>query len=309
MARCACRFQGVPARYPAKGRLGLVHPAGRPTWPCRLDARRGAAIARALRAVMHGSAGRPLTLAHSDQSLDGYIATASGDSYYVTGPDNVRHLHRLRALCGRDRRRRRHRRARRSAAHGAPRRRHEPGSRRARSVGPTRCTPPRIQRRRRADARRACRGRHCAGAGQLRDSARAGQRRRTWARRAARAAARARVVVRVRRRRRVDGVAISRSRVARSTARRDRAARDGLRPGGFTLPARERIADCLRPAHRVFAMGGDVLFDCDLRASAPPATGPSGALDARDLGANGRRASLRSRRARASARSAQSPPR
>ena len=37
-------------------------------------------------------------IAHLGQSLDGYIATASGDSYYVTGPDNVRHLHRLRAL-------------------------------------------------------------------------------------------------------------------------------------------------------------------------------------------------------------------
>ena len=43
-------------------------------------------------------AGRPLTIAHLGQSLDGFIATASGDSYYVTGPDNVRHLHRLRAL-------------------------------------------------------------------------------------------------------------------------------------------------------------------------------------------------------------------
>ena len=41
---------------------------------------------------------RGLTIAHLGQSLDGYIATASGDSYYVTGPDNVRHLHRLRAL-------------------------------------------------------------------------------------------------------------------------------------------------------------------------------------------------------------------
>ena len=41
---------------------------------------------------------RPLTIAHLGQSLDGYIATKSGDSYYVTGPDNVRHLHRLRAL-------------------------------------------------------------------------------------------------------------------------------------------------------------------------------------------------------------------
>src|SRR5262245_55158409 len=41
---------------------------------------------------------RPLTFAQLGQSLDGHIATASGDSYYVTGPDNVRHLHRLRAL-------------------------------------------------------------------------------------------------------------------------------------------------------------------------------------------------------------------
>ena len=45
---------------------------------------------------------------------------------------------------------------------------------------------------------------------------------------------------------------------------------------GLTLPARERIADCLRPAHRVFTMGGDVLFDCDLRAAATAP--PSGTL-------------------------------
>jgi hypothetical protein len=46
---------------------------------------------------------------------------------------------------------------------------------------------------------------------------------------------------------------------------------------GLTLPARDRIAECLRPAHRVFTMGGDVLFDCDLRASAPTAVA-TGAL-------------------------------
>jgi hypothetical protein len=32
----------------------------------------------------------------------------------------------------------------------------------------------------------------------------------------------------------------------------------------------------LRPAHRVFTMGGDVLFDCDLRAAA--VAPPSGTL-------------------------------
>jgi len=33
------------------------------------------------------------------------------------------------------------------------------------------------------------------------------------------------------------------------------------------LGARDRLRDCLRPGYRVFRMGGDVLFDCDLRAS------------------------------------------
>ena len=40
---------------------------------------------------------------------------------------------------------------------------------------------------------------------------------------------------------------------------------------GLTLAARDKIAECLRPQHRVFALGGDVLFDCDLRATAPAA--------------------------------------
>lgn len=39
------------------------------------------------------------TVGHLGQSLDGCIATADGDSCYVTGPANIRHLHRMRALC------------------------------------------------------------------------------------------------------------------------------------------------------------------------------------------------------------------
>jgi riboflavin-specific deaminase-like protein len=42
---------------------------------------------------------RPLTIGHLGQSLDGFIATPSGDSQTVTGDDNIIHLHRLRALC------------------------------------------------------------------------------------------------------------------------------------------------------------------------------------------------------------------
>jgi len=41
----------------------------------------------------------PITVAHLGQSLDGFIATPSGESTFVTGPENILHLHRLRALC------------------------------------------------------------------------------------------------------------------------------------------------------------------------------------------------------------------
>lgn len=40
-----------------------------------------------------------VVIAHLGQSLDGRIATVTGDSFYVTGPENIAHLHRLRALC------------------------------------------------------------------------------------------------------------------------------------------------------------------------------------------------------------------
>ncbi len=43
---------------------------------------------------------RPVTVGHLGQSLDGFIATHSGDSQFVTGEGNIAHLHRMRALCG-----------------------------------------------------------------------------------------------------------------------------------------------------------------------------------------------------------------
>jgi diaminohydroxyphosphoribosylaminopyrimidine deaminase/5-amino-6-(5-phosphoribosylamino)uracil reductase len=45
-----------------------------------------------------GSAANCLVLGHLGQSLDGQIATFSGASRYVTGPENILHMHRLRAL-------------------------------------------------------------------------------------------------------------------------------------------------------------------------------------------------------------------
>ena len=41
---------------------------------------------------------RPRVVAHLGQSVDAQIATTSGDSFYVTGEENRKHLHCLRAL-------------------------------------------------------------------------------------------------------------------------------------------------------------------------------------------------------------------
>jgi riboflavin-specific deaminase-like protein len=41
----------------------------------------------------------PWVVAQLGQSLDGFVATATGDSYYVNGDHGLLHLHRLRALC------------------------------------------------------------------------------------------------------------------------------------------------------------------------------------------------------------------
>jgi riboflavin-specific deaminase-like protein len=49
--------------------------------------------------ICSATAERPITIGHLGQSLDGFIATHSGDSQFVTGLENIVHLHRLRALC------------------------------------------------------------------------------------------------------------------------------------------------------------------------------------------------------------------
>ena len=42
---------------------------------------------------------QPIAVGHLGQSLDGFIATHAGESQYVTGEENILHLHRMRALC------------------------------------------------------------------------------------------------------------------------------------------------------------------------------------------------------------------
>jgi diaminohydroxyphosphoribosylaminopyrimidine deaminase / 5-amino-6-(5-phosphoribosylamino)uracil reductase len=49
--------------------------------------------------ICSATADHPITLGHLGQSLDGFIATHAGESRFVTGQENILHLHRLRALC------------------------------------------------------------------------------------------------------------------------------------------------------------------------------------------------------------------
>jgi riboflavin-specific deaminase-like protein len=49
--------------------------------------------------IASATAGHPITVGHLGQSLDGFIATHSGESQFVTGEENILHLHRMRALC------------------------------------------------------------------------------------------------------------------------------------------------------------------------------------------------------------------
>jgi diaminohydroxyphosphoribosylaminopyrimidine deaminase / 5-amino-6-(5-phosphoribosylamino)uracil reductase len=77
-------------------------------WPQLLAAARGGSIDT----VRAAAAGDPLvalylplcgagrfTIGHLAQSLDGFIATTRGESLFITGEENVVHMHRLRALC------------------------------------------------------------------------------------------------------------------------------------------------------------------------------------------------------------------
>ncbi len=222
------------------------------------------------------AAERPLTIAHLGQSLDGWIATASGDSYYVTGPDNVVHLHRLRALCD-------------AVIVGASTiERDDPllTVRHVEGENPLRVI---IDPRRRVGVHARVLADDANTLLVYGDDAPSGA-----------SPGAADVVALPVREGRLDLVALLaelRARGCRAVfvegggATVSRFVEAGLldrlqiaiaplvtgsgRPG-LSLPARDRIAECLRPAHRVFTMGGDVLFDCDLRAPGPARASASG---------------------------------
>jgi riboflavin-specific deaminase-like protein len=222
--------------------------------------------------------GQTLTLAHLGQSLDGHIATASGDSYYVTGPDNVEHLHRLRALCA-------------VVVVGAGTvERDDPQLtvRRVEGPQPVRVIldpSAKLRSDRRVFADRAVptivvhadgvRAKAPGSAEVLGVPCEAGSLRLDLLL--------ARLHERGLRSVFVEGGGATVSYfLAANLLDRLHIAIAPLVTGrgrpGLALPARDAIADCLRPQHRVFKMGGDVLFDCDLRAPAATLSKPSGDL-------------------------------
>jgi riboflavin-specific deaminase-like protein len=104
-------------RHPAVG-LGLggesgdvvvevVEPAAASVWWCpRSGWRRVGSEEEPLASLLDlylpicgAGPGRALAAGHMGQSLDGFIATRSGDSCFVSDPANIVHLHRMRALC------------------------------------------------------------------------------------------------------------------------------------------------------------------------------------------------------------------
>jgi riboflavin-specific deaminase-like protein len=88
------RAAAAAPRHPAVG--------WRPARPCSAESAPWIALYKPLLDARHAplrAEGRPWVLAQLGQSLDGCVATATGDSYFVTGEHSLLHLHRLRALC------------------------------------------------------------------------------------------------------------------------------------------------------------------------------------------------------------------
>jgi riboflavin-specific deaminase-like protein len=222
---------------------------------------------------------RPIAVGHLGQSLDAFIATHSGDSQFVTGAANIVHLHRMRALCD-------------AVLVGAGTiaaddplltTRHVPGSNALRVIfDPRRRLTPafRVFTDRTAPALYICeRSRISPGethmgcaviaaieGGEPGDEA-------AQALRLLRARGCSRVLVEG------GGVTVSRFLEANLLDRLQIAIAPVLigngRPAVRLLP-QLRLRDCRRPGYRVFRMGGDVLFDCDLsqKADSMPEAAP-----------------------------------
>ncbi|MDX1562384.1 MAG: RibD family protein [Gammaproteobacteria bacterium] len=228
--------------------------------------------------LLNTANGKRRIVAHLGQSIDGYIATASGDSDYVNDRENILHLHRLRALHD-------------AVIVGAgtieaddPQltTRHVPGPNPVRVVlDPKRRLSPSAQVFTDGAAETIVVAAEAAGG-----SARHGRAEVIFAPARDGHFDLARVVAMLAERnlhalfvegggttvsRFFDAGLIDRLQVAIAPVMTGRG-KPGLR-----LRAQDRLNDCPRPAHRIFRMGADILFDCDLRAdTAATTTGRDG---------------------------------
>ena len=220
------------------------------------------------------TASRPITVGHLGQSLDGFIATHGGDSQFVTGDGNIVHLHRMRALCD-------------AVVVGAgtvaaddPQltTRHVPGPHPLRVVfDPGRRLAPtfRLFTDQAAPTLYVCeRSRLAPGESRAGGAAVVGIDEGPGGLAQVLALLRARGCARVF----VEGggVTVSAFLEASLLDRLQIAIAPVIIGDGrpaIRIPPQARLRDCLRPGYRVFRMGGDVLFDCDLRATATDAGG------------------------------------
>ena len=221
--------------------------------------------------ICSATAAEPVTVGHLGQSIDGFIATPSGDSQFVTGEENLRHMHRLRALCD-------------AVIVGAGTVAADDPQLTTRQVaGPN---PLRVvidpMRRLAADYKvfqdgaaptvYVCRNRHLQAEAPMVGQAEVmgvddGPNGMDLADVVARLRARgcARIFVEG------GGVTVSAFLAAQLLDRVQIAVAPmiiGMGRPALRLPAPNLLSECARPRHRVFRMGGDVLFDCDLRTAA-----------------------------------------
>ena len=231
--------------------------------------------------ICSATAARPVTVGHLGQSIDGFIATPTGDSQFVTGAENLMHMHRLRALCD-------------AVIVGAGTVAADDPQLTTRQVEGT--NPLRVvidpMRRLAADYRvfqdgaaptlYVCRTRHLQG-----DAPHVGQAEVMGVNDGPSGMDLAEVIARLRARGCVrvfvegGGVTVSAFMAAQLLDRVQIAVAPmliGMGRPALRLPAPNLLSDCARPSHRVFRMGGDMLFDCDLRAAeaGDPPTGSDG---------------------------------